>query len=1700
MPAQQLGIAVDGTTGLASSAAMGTGAGKPSNPLTGVTASAPVTLTTTTGGLTLGARVTASGQTVTLTSAGTITQTAAGAITAATLTGSSSGGVALSTATNAIDSIGGFTPSGDFKLDDGATPLQFTGAFAGAGDTLTLKAGAISQTAAGVITAGTLTGSSSGGVDLSTATNAIGSLGAFAPGGNFNLNDGATPLLFTGAFAGAGDTLTLKTGAISQTAAGVITAATLTGSSSGGVDLSTATNAIGAIGAFAPGGDFNLNDGATPLQFTGAFAGAGDTLTVKAGAITQTAAGVITVATLTGSSSAGVDLSTATNAIGAIGAFAPGGNFNLNDGATPLQFTGAFAGAGDTLTVKAGAISQTAAGAITVATLTGSSSGGVDLSTATNAIGAIGAFAPGGNFNLNDGATPLQFTGAFAGGGDTLTLKAGAISQTAAGVITVATLTGSSSGGVDLSTATNAIGAIGTFTPGGNFYLNDGATPLQFIGAFAGADDTLTVKAGAISQTAAGVITVATLTGSSSGGVDLSTATNAIGAIGTFTPGGNFYLNDGATPLQFTGAFAGAGDTLTLKAGAISQTAAGVITVATLTGSSSGGVDLSTATNAIGAIGAFAPGGNFNLNDGATPLQFTGAFAGAGATLTLKAGAISQTAAGVITVATLTGSSSGGVDLSTATNAIGAIGTFTPGGNFNLNDGATPLQFTGAFAGAGDTLTVKAGAISQTAAGAITAATLTGSSSGGVDLSTATNAIGAIGVFAPGGNFNLNDGATRLQFTGAFAGAGDTLTLKAGAISQTAAAAITAATLTGSSSGGVDLSTATNAIGALGAFAPGGNFNLNNGATPLQFTGAFAGAGDTLTLKAGAISQTAAGVITVATLTGSSSGGVDLSTATNTIDAIGAFAPGGDFNLNDGATPLQFTGAFAGAGDTLTVKAGAISQTAAGAITVATLTGTAISASLTQPVNLVGTLGAFGTSAGFALTDNQALLVNGPVTDTGAASTLALTTKTGGITLAGTVSAANVVDLISAGTIGQIGGTLLAATLTGSAGVSASLTQPGNLVGTLGAFSTAAGYALSDNEALLVNGPVVDTGAASTLALTTKTGDITLAGTVSAANIVDLISAGAISQTGGNLIAGTLTGSAASAAGLTQTVNQVGTLNGFTAAGFTLDDAVGLTVLGTVSGGPGATIGDKGPLAILGTVNATAVSLTADSITIPGNVAGTTVTLTSTVGAIGETGVLNAGSLTGSAVTTADLTGTSFSNSIGTLNGFTAAGFTLDNGIGLTVVGTVSGGPSATIADNGPLAIDGTVTATAVSLTADSITIPGDVTGTSVSLFGTVGAIGETGVLNAGTLTGSAVTTANLTGTSFSNQIGTVSNFTASGFTLNNAADLTITGNVNGGPSVTIVDSKTITVATGGTITGSTVSATANGNFNILGTVQDANSVSLVSSTGSITETGTLIAGVLTGSAAGDASLTGTAASNAVVQLDSFTSGGTFTLDNGVGLTINGPLTAPTIVIDTGANTMTLADKAVITTGGTPRPAGTITSFPGDTPALTTNGAFLTTSSGFTQQGSSTILGFGGGPAILRINANRDANITFDPVAGLQGTNTWLILNIGTGKSSGQIHVKNLDVIHNGQTGAASLSGTVTGLSGPAAAGASGIQPNPNANFRINSCPIGSVNCVLLPTQGVPTANPLNDINIGTLFNPNEDDDLLLPIVSDQDY
>ncbi len=128
-------------------------------------------------------------------------------------------------------------------------------------------------------------------------------------------------------------------------------------------------------------------------------------------------------------------------------------------------------------------------------------------------------------------------------------------------------------------------------------------------------------------------------------------------------------------------------------------------------------------------------------------------------------------------------------------------------------------------------------------------------------------------------------------------------------------------------------------------------------------------------------------------------------------------------------------------------------------------------------------------------------------------------------------------------------------------------------------------------------------------------------------------------------------------------------------------------------------------------------------------------------------------------------------------------------------------------------------------------------------------------------------------------------------------------------------------------------------------------------------------------------------------------------------------------------------------------------------------------------------------------------NITFDQIGGLHGPTTWLILGIATGQATGNVFVQSLDVVRRGaRSGSTTLTGSVAGLTVRRRRAPRASSRGPNSNFRFNSCPIHSVNCVLLPTQGVPTANPLNDIDFGSLFNPDDQDDLLLPIVSDQDY
>jgi hypothetical protein len=223
---------------------------------------------------------------------------------------------------------------------------------------------------------------------------------------------------------------------------------------------------------------------------------------------------------------------------------------------------------------------------------------------------------------------------------------------------------------------------------------------------------------------------------------------------------------------------------------------------------------------------------------------------------------------------------------------------------------------------------------------------------------------------------------------------------------------------------------------------------------------------------------------------------------------------------------------------------------------------------LTAGNNQVGALGAFSSGAGFALVDNQALVVTGPLSDTGSGRTVSLTTEAGDITLAGAVVAPNdTLVLVSAGAIAQTGGSIDVATLTGGAATSASLTQPANVVGTLGAFTTTAGFALVDNAALKMTGPLTDSGTGQTVALTTTSGGITLDGNINATNdTVDLVSAASITQIGGVIDPVTLTGSAVGSVSLLEPGNLIGTLATFTAGtSFELADSEGLTLTGVLT-------------------------------------------------------------------------------------------------------------------------------------------------------------------------------------------------------------------------------------------------------------------------------------------------------------------------------------------------------------------------------------------------------------------------------------------------------------------------------------------------------------------------------------------------------
>ena len=783
--------------------------------------------------------------------------------------------------------------------------------------------------------------------------------------------------------------------------------------------------------------------------------------------------------------------------------------------------------------------------------------GGTTQVTDTNAL-TLGTLGTGALTAVSHGA--LNLGSGTVTGNLIATSNNGAIGQAGALHVTGSSTINAGSAAIALTNANNDFGSAVTAT-GTGVQITD-ANNLAIAGLASGANGTVSLIAGGVLTLPAGAIDTGTanLTLVSNGG-SLTTPGALSGANVSLTGHGGVTLNSNVT----------AAGTLSLVSGAAISQGAGIITAGTLTGSSVGNTTLSRA-NKIGTLGSFSAA-NFSLtnaqaltvngpltttgNAGDIDLETTGgalvvnanlasdtvALTSAGnlalsknlqgSTVALVSGGSISQGGGVITAATLTGSAVGSTTLNQA-NKVAALGAFSSTGfsftngqtltvNGPLNGGASValtttagnLAISGAVSGTTTTLK-SAGAISESATGGITAATLTGQSNGATALNGA-NHIGSLGSFSAA-NFALTN-AQALTVSGPVSGgastaltttagnlvvngavSGTTTTLKsAGTISEGAGGSIVAGTLAGQSSGATTLN-GVNHVGALGNFSAA-NFALTN-AQALTVSGPVnGGASTTLTTTAGdlaingavsgttttlhsaaAITEGAGGSITANLLTGHSIGNATLD-GDNHIDTLGSFTS--DFSLTNAQT-LTVVGPLDGgpsvaltttagdliingtiSGTTTTLKsAGTISQGAAGSITASTLTGQSGGATTLNGSNHIGTLGSF-TAAGFALTNAQALTVDGPVA--GGSSTM-LATTAGNLAINGAVSGAQT-TLNSAGAISEgSGGVITAATLSGSAAGGTTLGSAthrvSNMVDTLGNFSSPAGFSMTNNKTL----------------------------------------------------------------------------------------------------------------------------------------------------------------------------------------------------------------------------------------------------------------------------------------------------------------------------------------------------------------------------------------------------------------------------------------------------------------------------------------------------------------------------------------------------------------------------------------------------------------------------------------------------------
>ena len=305
---------------------------------------------------------------------------------------------------------------------------------------------------------------------------------------------------------------------------------------------------------------------------------------------------------------------------------------------------------------------------------------------------------------------------------------------------------------------------------------------------------------------------------------------------------------------------------------------------------------------------------------------------------------------------------------------------------------------------------------------------------------------------------------------------------------------------------------------------------------------------------------------------------------------------------------------------------------------------------------------------------------------------------------------------------------------------------------------------------------------------------------------------------------------------------------------------------------------------------------------------------------------------------------------------------------------------------------------------------------------------------------------------------------------------LNTAGNAPASGAIDFVDSTGFTVAAqpGNGLNGQEIGVNTTSDINLV-TLNNASNLVLggklsapghmvtLTSAGTITEQpgGTITAGTLTGSSAGNASFD---QANLLANLGLFTTtaNGSFTLTDNQALRVSGPLNAAGDVLIqnnnfaqplTLAGNITAGGRVILDTAGAFAQTGTATV---TAPIL----AIDTTGSGV-----NTLLGFITSPSVTAgvVSNLPPAGKTSNPIqfGNLMAPNSVVLLFADKGSVSGPIQAGQLGLSGTGSL--ADLQGSINGVSGPMAALLGVRAPGPDPRYLFNDCILAATTCVVVP-------------------------------------